>query len=138
MLCYVTCTSSWAAQCARMLSHLTVSSGFSCHDGMSLVDYNLISTLYIPSQQHNVPAGCDHTHRARLDQAVARLNRIIAAIEMEQTRPSPRTVERVLLRANSSGAHTPSFRHGGDQADAEAATRRRLARDLNGAATTLA
>ena len=68
--------------------------------------------------------------RARLDQTLQRLTRIVDITEADQNRPSPRTVEKALM-----------INHGGSKADGSgedgdigaATTRKRLAYGLGAA-----
>lgn len=69
--------------------------------------------------------------RARLDQAVQRLTRIVSVYESEQSRPSPRTVEKVLFNRDRSQEEGDDTQLAADTAEA-AATRKRLARELCG------
>lgn len=102
----------------------------------------LLHTRLIDAQsQHTITYTC-HVLRpsllprsARLDQAVSRLNRVISAFEMEQARPSPRTVEKVLARASCGAAGQDDTAAEGDKE--VAATRRRLANDLMAAANAI-
>jgi hypothetical protein len=76
-----------------------------------------------PLLQHRIPL----EHRARLDQTLQRLTRIIDITEADQNRPSPRTVEKVLL--NRRDGTTDGDRQ--DDVDIGAATtRKRLAIEL--------
>lgn len=70
--------------------------------------------------------------RARVDQTVGRLGRIITAVESEQSRPSPKTVERVVMgRLLVAGPGQEDDVALGISDDAgKALTRRRLAQDL--------
>ena len=62
-------------------------------------------------------------HRARLDQTLQRLTRIIDITEADQNRPSPRTVEKALLNRGGSGTATEMD----DEEIGAATTRKRLA-----------
>ena len=52
------------------------------------------------------------------------MERVVSAVEGECSRPSPKTIERVLLR----GGMSPAFKHALESG--QISTRRRAARDL--------
>ncbi len=69
----------------------------------------------------------DVVFRARLEQAEQRLARNLSAVEADKHRPSPKTVERVMMDKTNRSARD------GSQADEDAGsglTKRMLAREL--------
>ena len=62
--------------------------------------------------------------RAKLEEASERMERVVTAFEGESCRPSPKTIERVLLR----GGVSPALKHAVESG--QISTRRRAARDL--------
>ena len=68
--------------------------------------------------------------RAKLEEALQRMDRVMAAFESASNLPSPKTAERVLLRRASlgQGGISPAFRHALESR--HISTRRMIARDL--------
>lgn len=70
--------------------------------------------------------------RARMDHTVQRLSRILGALQSEEARPSPKTVERVLMNRLASDELDDGREDDLGVEDAgKALTRRRLAQDLH-------
>ena len=80
-----------------------------------------------PSPLSALPPLVD-VHRARLDQTLQRLTRIVDITEADQNRPSPRTVEKALLNRGGGGETAADVDCPGGEDDIGAATtRKRLA-----------
>eukprot|EP00798_Chlamydomonas_sp_ICE-L_P013673 gene13673-19561_t len=68
--------------------------------------------------------------KARLDQTVQRLSRVIDTFESEKSRPSPKTVERVLMNRSPACGGMPTPGDATASAARTNMTRRQLAHDL--------
>ena len=68
--------------------------------------------------------------RAKLEEALQRMDRVMAAFVQASQLPSPKTAERVLLRraSSSQAGMSPAFRLALESG--QISTRRRIARDL--------